>query len=138
MLTAVGERGSDSGFPFVSMPSADKLVGFLGPEVAVFEGQSDGTVHCRYTPMIMHGVQRRLLLSGLHGARLHFLPEPGTESAIPAGEPEWLALGVARASLVAPDVPRRGGQGHPQRPTCAFRAGELHVRRLDRDLLVWL
>jgi hypothetical protein len=43
------------------------------------EGQDSGTVHCRYAPVVMHGVRRRLLVSGLRGARVRFLPEPGSE-----------------------------------------------------------
>lgn len=52
-------------------------------DVRVFiEGQTEGRVFCRYQPSIGYGVQLRLLLTGLKGARVHFLPISGTEETL--------------------------------------------------------
>lgn len=52
-------------------------------EVRVFvEKSGDSVIRARELPAVMHGVHRRVLLSGLQAARLHFLVDTGAKAPV--------------------------------------------------------
>jgi len=52
-------------------------------EVRVFvEKSEDSVIRARELPAVMHGVHRRVLLSGLQAARLHFLVDTGAKAPV--------------------------------------------------------